>query len=383
MTAARAERFHIGVFGRRNAGKSSLLNSLTGQEISIVSHVKGTTTDPIYKAMEIHGLGPVVFIDTAGLDDEGDLGSLRIEKSVKAIDKCDAFIYLLSEEDHPFITEIQKKNKPIIYVVSKGDLESHKEVLEEYKDLNPLVFIAGREDKKKELIDKLRALAPKLDDRTITRGLVNAFDSVLLVTPQDIQAPKGRLIMPQVQTIRELIDKKALIHISTVENLKSMLGSLNRPPKLIIVDSQYFEDVSKLKPEESLLTSFSVLFSAYKGDISYFIDSVKVLDTPERVNNILIAEACTHPPLEEDIGRVKIPALLRKKYKKDFNFTFKRGDDFDNLEAYDLIIHCGSCMFNRTHTLNRVDLAKKSSVPMTNYGIVIAYLKGILDDIAI
>lgn len=380
---ARAERFHIGIFGRRNSGKSSLLNSLTGQESSIVSQVKGTTTDPIYKPMEIHGLGPVVFIDTAGLDDEGDLGGLRIEKTIKAIDKCDAFIYLLSEDDEEFIEQLSAKNKPIIYVVSKGDLETHKKVLEENSSLNPLVFISGDKDKKEQLIERIREHCPRKKEISITHGLVDSGDTVLLVMPQDESAPKGRLIMPQVQTIRELLDKNAVIYIANLNTMGAMLASLKFPPNLIITDSQYFEEVSKLKPEESLLTSFSVLFSAYKGDIDYFIESVKVLDEPEKITKILIAEACTHAPLEEDIGRVKIPNLLRKKFNKDFEFTFKRGDDFDNLEEFDLIIHCGSCMFNRSNVLNRVEKAKNARVPMTNYGIMIAYLKGILDDISI
>jgi len=201
----------------------------------------------------------------------------------------------------------------------------------------------------------------------------------LLVTPQDIQAPKGRLILPQVQTIRELLDKDAILHICNLSNMKVMLDSLKESPKLIITDSQYFKEVFELKPKSSKITSFSVLFSQYKGDIDYYIDSLKVLDDIDKVNNIMIAEACTHPPLQEDIGRVKIPRLLESKYNKKFNFEFKRGDDFNDLENYDLIIHCGSCMFNQAHTQSRVDYAKKLNVPMTNYGIVIAYLHDILD----
>ena len=382
MRTARAERLHIGIFGNRNAGKSSLLNSLTGQEVAIVSEVKGTTTDPIYKAMEIPGLGPVVFIDTAGIDDFGDLGAMRAEKSKKVIDKCDAFIYLLSPEDD-FYKELEEKGKPIIYLVAKADLEGQEKLFEEYRTLSPLAFISGDDKSKKLLLNQLRKRLGKKEERTITQGLVNKGDVVLLVTPQDIQAPKGRLIMAQVQTIRELLDKKALVVISGVDNLGQMLETLKKSPDLVITDSQYFKEVSTIIPIETRLTSFSVLFSAYKGDLGYFIESVKVLDEIEKVDKILIAEACSHPPLEEDIGRVKIPNLLKKKFNKDFDFTFASGDDFGDLEIYDLIIHCGSCMFNRSHLINRVDQARDMNIPMTNYGIVIAYLQGILSDVVL
>ena len=380
MRTARAERLHIGIFGNRNAGKSSLLNTLTGQEVAIVSDIKGTTTDPIYKAMEIPGLGPVVFIDTAGIDDFGDLGAMRAEKSKKVIDKCDAFIYLLSPEDD-FYKELERKNKPIIYLVAKADLEEQKKLFEEYRTLSPLAFISGDDKSKKLLLNQLRKRLRKKEERTITQGLVNKGDVVLLVAPQDIQAPKGRLIMAQVQTIRELLDKKALVVISGVDNLGQMLETLKKSPDLVITDSQYFKEVSTIIPSETRLTSFSVLFSAYKGDLGYFIESVKILDEIEKVDKILIAEACSHPPLEEDIGRVKIPNLLKKKFNKDFDFTFASGDDFGDMESYDLIIHCGSCMFNRSHLINRVDQARAMSIPMTNYGIVIAYLQGILSDV--
>ncbi len=382
MRTARAERLHIGIFGNRNAGKSSLLNSLTGQEVAIVSDIKGTTTDPIYKAMELPGLGPVVFIDTAGIDDYGDLGSLRTRKSKKVIEKCDAFIYLLSPEDD-FYKELEEKGKPIIYLVAKADLEEQKKLFEEYRTLSPLPFISGDDKSKKLLLNQLRKRLGKKEEKTITQGLVNKGDVVLLVTPQDIQAPKGRLIMAQVQTIRELLDKKALVVISGVDNLGQMLETLKKSPDLVITDSQYFKEVSTIIPIETRLTSFSVLFSAYKGDLGYFIESVKVLDEIKKVDKILIAEACSHPPLEEDIGRVKIPNLLKKKFNKDFDFTFASGDDFGDLERYDLIIHCGSCMFNRSHLINRVDQARAMNIPMTNYGIVIAYLQGILSDVVV
>lgn len=381
MKTQKAERIHIGIFGNRNAGKSSFLNTLTGQSSSIVSDVKGTTTDPIYKPMEIHGLGPVVFIDTAGLDDSGDLGALRVEKTLKAMDKCDLFIYLLSDNDEKFIDLIKKKNKKTLFVISKGDLEEHKQVLQKHRKLNPFVFIASDQSKKMQMIELIKASFDLSKERTITKDLVKPFDNVLLIMPQDIQAPKGRLIMPQVQTIRDLLDKKAMIYIASVDNMEEILSNMIKSPDLIITDSQYFAQVKGKTPKDSKLTSFSILFSAYKGDIDYFLESVHVLDNPDKVSKILIAEACTHPPLEEDIGRVKIPNLLNNKYSKKFDFDFKRGDDFEGIEKYDLIIHCGSCMFNRTHVLSRVEKAKELGIPMTNYGITIAYLKGILSDV--
>lgn len=381
MRTQKSERLHIGIFGNRNAGKSSFLNTLTGQVSSIVSDIKGTTTDPIYKPMEIHGLGPVVFIDTAGLDDSGELGDLRVEKTLKVMDKCDLFIYLLSNNDDEFIRLVNSKGKKTLYVISKGDLEEHELIFEKYRHLTPFVFIANDESKKMEMLNIIKDSFDLTKEKTITENLVKSYDNVLLVMPQDIQAPKGRLIMPQVQTIRELLDKKALIYISSVENMDEILKQMKNPPDLIITDSQYFSQVKEKTPNQSKLTSFSILFSVYKGDIDYFIESVYVLNNPNKINKILIAEACTHPPLQEDIGRVKIPNLLLKKYSKNFEFEFKRGDDFENIEKYDLIIHCGSCMFNRSHVLNRVEKAKKVGVPMTNYGIIIAYLKGILEDV--
>lgn len=384
MISPKSERIHIGIFGYRNSGKSSFLNTITDQEVSIVSDKKGTTTDPIYKTMEVHGLGPLVFIDTAGIDDKNELGKLRIKKTDSILEKCDLFVYILSQDDDlTYLDKIKEKEKPIIYLVSKADKEEHKEVLKKYKDLNPFVFIKGDQSKKNDFFNLLKKKLETFQIRTITGCLVQTNDLVLLVIPQDKEAPKGRLILPQVQTIRELIDKRAKILICDLDTMDSLLQDLKRTPDLIITDSQYFKEVYDKKPKESKITSFSILFSAYKGDIDYMLESVKILDNPKKVNKVLIAEACSHPPEKEDIGTVKIPKLLKNYLNKDIEFSFRRGDDFEDIEDYDLIIHCGSCMFNRTHNLNRIEKAKRLSIPLTNYGIVIAYLKGILNKIEI
>lgn len=375
MKTPRSERIHIGIIGKRNAGKSSLLNTLTGQYSSIVSDVAGTTTDPVHKPMELNKIGPVVFIDTAGYDDIGELGELRNKKTDKAIIKCDCLIYLLTDED-----KVRHFDVPVIYVVSKADTEEGKERREKYKNLDPLLFVAGDQISKDSLINKLNELLGTKEERTITSNLTKAKDTVILVMPQDIQAPKGRLILPQVQTVRELLDKNSVVVCVTMENYKEALKVLAKNPDLIITDSQCFKYVYENKPDGVPLTSFSILFSAYKGDIEYFMESVKTLERLDENSKILIAEACTHPPLSEDIGRVKIPNMLKSRYG-NIKIDFTRGDDFENIENYDLIIQCGSCMFNRKHVMSRVKKAKISEIPMTNYGIVIAYLQGIMDKI--
>lgn len=375
-------RLHIGVFGRRNAGKSSLINTITGQETSIVSEIKGTTTDPVTKAMEIPGIGPVVFIDTPGFDDEGTLGLLRNKKTKAVIDKCDLILFLIEdEEDLEYIDNF--KDKRIIYIYSKVDIEDRKTNLKTFEDLNPIPFISYDNNSKMNVINKIKEAIPWEEERKITADLVEENDIVLLLVPQDIQAPKGRLILPQVQTIRELLDERAVVIAVTKDQFTLALDNLKKPPKLIITDSQCFSFAKENKPEESLLTSFSILFSAFKGDIEYFIESVKILDKINEKSRILIAEACTHPPLEEDIGRVKIPNMLYKKYGDNLQIDFVRGADFKNASNYDLIIHCGSCMFNRTQMMSRVSLSKNKEIPMTNYGVLIAYLQGIMDDVCI
>lgn len=380
MKVQNSERLHIGIFGQTNSGKSSLLNYMTGTDTAIVSNIAGTTTDPIRKAMEITDFGPVLFIDTAGVNDNTSLGEARIAKSRGVIDKCDIFIYCLSlDDDMKILAELKKKEKPIIYVASKQDLAIGDEIREKYKALSPISIDIRNKDDRLKIFDRIKANSKK-DELTITKNLVKKGDLVLLVIPQDEAAPKGRLIKPQVMTIRELIDKKATAICCDLESLENTLKALNKAPDLVICDSQVFKETSDLLEEGTRLTSFSILFSAFKGDLAYFVESVKILDHP--LKRILIAEACTHPPIDEDIGTVKIPKMLKKKYK-DLEIEFARGDDLIDYDRYDLIISCGACMFNRATMLSKVEKAKEKSIAMTNYGITIAYLKGILDKVVL
>lgn len=401
----RAERLHIGIYGRRNNGKSSLINAITGQNISLVSDFAGTTTDPVYKSMELHGIGPVVFIDTAGFDDEGELGQMRVERTLDAVNKTDISIVVLSDEniiddknndvkldieiEKEWISKLKKAKVPYLVVVNKVDKiseEKLKVATEKISDelkIKPILTSAvdkkGIESIREELI---RLLPEEYSMRSITGKIVKDGDTVLLVMPQDIQAPKGRLILPQVQTIRDLLDNKCLVLCSTADNMEAMISKLVSPPDLIITDSQIFGEVYNKKPKESKLTSFSVLFADFKGDIEYYRESVKAIENLTENSRVLIAEACTHAPLEEDIGRVKIPNRLRKKIGEGLTFDIVAGRDFPkNLSKYDLIIHCGGCMFNRKYVLSRIEAAKEQKIPMTNYGVVMAYLAGIIDKI--
>lgn len=389
----RASRLHIGIFGKTNTGKSSIINALTNQSLSVISNVAGTTTDPVYKSMEIHGLGPCVIIDTAGFDDDSELGKLRIEQTKKALAKTDIAVFVFSDipsrEELNWIATIKQNNITVIPVINKTDIIGNtSEIENEVKKLFNKTAVkvsategTGFEELKKELI---RCMPEDFDLREITNGLVSENDVVLLVMPQDIQAPKGRLILPQVQTLRELLDKKCIAISVTTDKLDIALNSLSKPPKLIITDSQVFKFVYDHKPKESLLTSFSVLFSGYKGDIEYFIQGANSLKNLNEDSNILIAEACTHAPLNEDIGREKLPRMLRKHLGEGLKITNVNGNDFPaDLTAYDLIIQCGSCMFGRSHVMSRVRTAKEQGVPMSNYGIVIAFLSGILDKITV
>lgn len=386
----RANRLHIGIFGKRNSGKSSLLNALTGQSFSVVSNVAGTTTDPVYKTMELHGVGPVVWIDTAGFDDEGDLGALRIEKTQDAMARTDIALLLFddfSELEKSWMQQLKEKKTPIIPVISKTDSRSNVSFLSaqieaQYHEKPVLVSASagtGLSDLKEHI---LRLLPEDYQAESIVGHLVQPGDTVLLVMPQDLQAPKGRLILPQVQTTRDLLDHECIIISCTTATMEKALAALAQPPKLIITDSQAFAFVHDHKPAESLLTSFSVLFARYKGDIQQFLAGAKAIASLSPKSHILIAEACAHAPLTEDIGRIKIPNLLRKRIGKELTIDFVRGTDFPaDLSSYDLIIHCGACMFNRRYVLNRLEQAHAQQVPMCNYGIVIAALNGILDKI--
>ena len=386
-----ANRLHIALFGRRNSGKSSLINALTGQDTALVSDIPGTTTDPVSKAMELHGIGPCIIIDTPGFDDEGILGEMRIERTLKAIERTDIALLFCEENDLRIETEWKKqleaKNIPVILILNKADIRKNTPSISDNigKALGqkPLIVSA----KEKQGIEEIRlAILEKLpqdfEQPSITGDLVDENNLVLLVMPQDIQAPKGRLILPQVQTMRELLDKKCLVMSCTTDKLPQTLQALAYPPKLIITDSQVFKTVYEQTPTESLLTSFSVLMAGYKGDIRQFIEGASAIDSLTENSHVLIAEACAHAPMTEDIGRVKIPRLLRKKIGEGLQIDMVSGSDFPkDLSKYDLIIHCGACMFNRKHVMNRLDSASHQQVPMTNYGITLAHLMGILNKI--
>ena len=385
-------RLHIGIFGKRNSGKSSLLNAITGQEIALVSEVKGTTTDPVSKAMEIHPIGPCLLIDTAGFDDTGDLGNMRIEKTKAVLDKTDVAVVVFSdmqmELETQWIAMLRQRKIPILAVVNQVDrieqVQEIKRQIEQRFSLTPLLVSAkektGISQMKHEI---LRLMPPDFEAQSLTGSLVQPEDVVLLVMPQDKQAPKGRLILPQVQTIRDLLDNHCVVMCVTTEQLSTALQALAKPPKLIITDSQAFAQVYPLRPAETLLTSFSILLAAYKGDLSAFVKGANALDSLTDDSHVLIAEACTHAPLQEDIGRVKIPNMLRKKYGEHLQVTVVSGSQFPkDLSEYQLIIHCGACMFNRKHVLTRVEQAEQQGVPITNYGVVLAKLTGILDRIS-
>lgn len=388
----RANRLHIGIFGRRNSGKSSLINAITGHNTALVSDYAGTTADPVYKTMEIHPIGPCVLIDTAGFDDVGDIGLLRVSKTREAAKKTDIALIVFGPDkdidlEKQWIEEFKNNKTPVITVLNKSDIIDDTlaagKYIEDQTGIKPVVVSSLTSDGIKNIYNAImRNLPEDYDLKTITGGVVNEGDTVLLVMPQDVQAPKGRLILPQVQTTRELLDRKCIVISITLENLDNALQTMKNPPDVIITDSQVFKEVYEKKPAKSKLTSFSVLYAGYKGDIDYFIQSASAIDKLNEDSKVLIAEACTHAPLAEDIGREKIPGMLRKKAGDGLQVDIVSGADFpEDLSRYDLIIHCGACMFNRKYVLSRVDKAVEQKVPMTNYGITIAYLSGILDKI--
>lgn len=387
LSTPKSERVHISLFGRTNAGKSSLLNRLVGQDVAIVSATPGTTTDPVQKPMEINGLGAAILIDTPGLDDNTTLGSERMARTAKSLDITDIAVVLFTDSEstseYQVIEECRVREIPIIAAVSQADrLDNAKaiaEAIERRTSLRPVILSAITGEGIDDLTQALVAIRPQ-EERLITEGFCEAGDIVLLVMPQDKSAPKGRLIQPQVQTIRELLDRGCVPICCTPETMATALKGLAEAPKLIITDSQAFNDVYALKPEASILTSFSILFARYKGDIALFTEGVKALKRLTPTSRILIAEACTHTPQNEDIGRVKLPAILRKKFGTELQIDIVGGADYpEDLSTYDLVIHCGACMFNRKHVLSRIERARKQGVAITNYGVILAALGGILE----
>ena len=391
-----SERTHIGIFGRRNAGKSSLINALTGQNLAIVSDVRGTTTDPVFKAMELLPLGPVVMIDTPGLDDTGELGKLRIQKAYQVLNKTDIAVLVvdgttgITPQDNAILTRIQDKKIPLLLVLNKADLVServHQEMIvsTHLKYKIPLENILWTNTTEHlhihELKERLGSLVPSEDSsRFIVRDLVKPGDFVVLVVPIDSAAPKGRLILPQQQTIRDLLDAGTTAIVVKETELKSTLDSLGKKPALVITDSQAFKEVDKDTPSDILLTSFSILFARYKGNLETVVRGARALDTLEDGDTILISEGCTHHRQCDDIGTVKLPRWVCEYTGKDVSFEFTSGTEFPlDLTRYKIIIHCGGCMLNEREMKYRLKCADDADIPITNYGTVIAYMKGILE----
>lgn len=405
-----AERVHIGIFGRRNAGKSSVINAMTGQSLAIVSDVKGTTTDPVLKAMELLPLGPVVMIDTPGLDDEGTLGALRIQKAYQILNKTDIAILVadatlgITQEDQDILKQIHKKKIPFLLVFNKIDLLEGASILPEGASALPegasvarlrdetarlcgisedLIFFvsAFKGQNIYDLKEKISSLAPSdASDRHIIADLIRPGDFVVLVVPIDKAAPKGRLILPQQQTIRDILDTGATAIVTRDSELSDTLVGLGKKPALVVTDSQVFGKVSKIIPDDIPLTSFSILFARYKGNLETVVHGAKALDTLKDEDHILVCEGCTHHRQCEDIGTVKLPAWIRKYTGKELEFTFKSGTEFPlDVSDYQLIIHCGGCTLNEREMKYRLKCAEDAGVPITNYGTAIAYMNGILE----
>lgn len=391
QTTPKANRLHIGIFGKRNAGKSSLLNSLVNQDISIVSPTAGTTTDPVEKTMEFLPLGPVVFIDTAGVDDIGDLGGQRIEKTKKIFDRTDIAVIICDyngwdEYEKALYKEFEERKIPVLAVINKLDVQDiRQDKLQEIQKYaqSPLKtsLKQGREIVYK-LKEQLVSVCPDdfITPPSITGDIVKHGDTVVLVIPVDKEAPKGRLILPQVQVLRDLLDNRCKVFVTQDTELKKTLNELKNSPKLVITDSQAFASVSEDVPENIELTSFSILFARLKGDLKEFYDGAKYIDKLKDNDTVLICESCSHHQIEDDIARVKIPKLLTKKTGKKLEFVYHSGHDFpQDLEKYSLLIHCGACMTNRKEVLSRIMKCKKAGLAISNYGIVISYCLGILD----
>ncbi|MCT4544804.1 MAG: [FeFe] hydrogenase H-cluster maturation GTPase HydF [Vallitalea sp.] len=383
----RANRPHIALYGNRNAGKSSLLNAIIGQEISLVSNIKGTTTDPVSKAMELIPFGPVVFIDTAGLDDDGELGNIRVNRSIKILQRTDFALYVIDVNDFnetsykEAVLLFKRFHIPYLTVFNKMDslnsiqLNSFKE---RYKNA---YFVSAKDgDNILELKNAIiKGIESEENEPPIVGDLLPYNSTVVLVVPVDSEAPKGRIILPQVQVIRDCLDHGIKSYVVRDTELKDALNDL-KSVDLVITDSQAFKKVDEIVPDNIPLTSFSILYARYKGDLFKLVEGVNAIESLKEGSRILISESCTHNHSHEDIGRVKIPKGLVKHFKHDFNFTFRMGHDFpDDVSEYDLIIHCGSCMINPKTMRTRIKLCEEQRVPITNYGVVLAYLTGILD----
>lgn len=403
----KANRVHIGFFGRCNAGKSTLINMLTDQPVSLVSEVAGTTTDPVSKSMEILPLGPVVITDTAGIDDTSELGALRIEKSEEIIKKINLAVYVLRNDEAPtaddmmWLNKLKQNNVPIALFIneintfdsksthdndSNGN-DTNPNYVDAYPDLSAIATVVGSTDftsnrDRLTLLDLLGGLTP-LDvegEQSLLQGLVDPGDTIILVCPIDSAAPKGRLILPQVQTIREILDHKGLALVCQTEELPTMLNKLSQKPKLVITDSQAFEAVNALTPADIPLTSFSILMARFKGKLQDLVTGVKALNNLKPGARVLISEGCTHRRQCDDIGTVKIPMWLKKKGHTDLQLEFTSGGAFPkDVSSYDLIIHCGACMLTRREVLRRIDCAVVQGTPIVNYGVLIASLHGILE----
>ncbi|MBR1619859.1 [bacterium] len=390
MNSLKSNRLHIGIFGKTNVGKSSLLNRITGQDVSIVSDIAGTTTDVVEKSMELLPVGPVNFLDSAGIDDNTELGEQRLEKTLKILNRTDVAVLVcdykgIDDFDISLIEKFVDLKIPFIVVVNKSDIkEISDEKLNVIKNYTKNILITSAKDDS-EIVYKFKSLLIELlpDDfintPKIVGDIVPSGSTVVMVIPIDKEAPKGRIILPQVQTLRDLLDSGCVALAVRDTELKNALDNLKTPPILVVTDSQAFKKVNEIVPDSIDLTSFSILFARLKGDLNAFIDGAKAIDTLKDGDKVLILESCTHHAIEDDIGKVKIPNLLRKKTGKNLLIENFSGHDFPNVSDYKLIIHCGACMTNRREVLSRILLANKAGVPITNYGIAISYCLGILD----
>lgn len=390
MKSLKSLRLHIGIFGKTNTGKSSLLNKITTQDISIVSEQKGTTTDVVEKSMELFPIGPVNFLDTAGLDDTTILGEKRIEKTLNSINRCDVAVIVLdfngiSQIEKDLIAKFKEFSIPYFVIINKTDeTQISEEKLQEIRTFTDNILeTSALYDE--ELIEKFNACLLKIlpedfvNSPKILNDLVNPKDIVILVTPIDKEAPKGRLILPQVQTLRECLDESCITLVVKESELKDAINSLKTKPKLVITDSQAFKTVDEIVPKDIPLTSFSILFARLKGDLKSFINGIKAIKNLKENDKVLILESCTHHNIEDDIARVKIPKLLQNKLGFNLDFEYFTGHNFPEINNYKLILHCGACMTNRREILSRILIANKKGIPITNYGLVISYCVGILD----